>query len=87
MLHPSLRSAVENIHTMEWKTGGSIKSGDKIHLRNRYGEMSFLDTYGGFNGEYGLQTSPNPDRDSGSGTWKIVSEACMPGDIPCALNY
>ena len=72
---------------MGWKNGGSIKSGDKIHLKNRYGRASYLDTYGGFNGEYGLQTSPNPDRDSGSGTWKIVSEDCMPGDIPCALNY
>ena len=69
------------------KNGRSIKSGDKIHLKNRYGRLSYLDTYGGFNGEYGLQTSPNPDRDSGSGTWKIVSEDCMPGDIPCALNY
>ena len=75
---------------MAWKRGGLIKSGDKIHLKNRYGRMSYLDTFGGFNGEYGVQTSPNPDRDSGSGTWKIVSEGCfdmMNGDIPCALNY
>ena len=72
------------------KNGGSIKSGDKIQLKNRYGRMSYLDTFGGFNGEYGVQTSPNPDRDSGSGTWKIVSEKCfdmMNGDITCALNY
>ena len=75
---------------MAWKRGGLIKSGDKIHLKNRYGRMSYLDTFGGFNGEYGVQTSPNPDRDSGSGTWKIVSEGCfdlMNGDTPCALNY
>ena len=72
------------------KNGGLIKSGDKIQLKNRYGRMSYLDTFGGFNGEYGVQTSPNPDRDSGSGTWKIVSEKCfdmMNGDITCALNY
>ena len=75
---------------MAWKRGGLIKSGDKIHLKNRYGRMSYLDTFGGFDGEYGLQTSPNPDRDSGSGTWKIVSEGCfdmMNGDITCALKY
>ena len=72
------------------KNGGLIKSGDKIQLKNRYGRMSYLDTFGGFNGEYGVQTSPNPDRDSGSGTWKIVSEKCfdmMNGDLTCALNY
>ena len=53
--------------------GGSIKYGDKILLRNQYGTKSYLDTCGGSKGNYGLQTSKSPNRDSGSGTWEIKS--------------
>ena len=53
--------------------GGSIKYGDKILLRNQYGTKSYLDTCGGSRGNYRLQTSKSPNRDSGSGTWQIKS--------------
>ena len=53
--------------------GGSIKYGDKILLRNQYGTKSYLDTCGGSKGNYRLQTSISPNRDSGSGTWEIKS--------------
>ena len=53
--------------------GGSIKYGDKIQLINQYGRKSYLDTCGGYDGNYGLQTSLSPNRQSGSGTWEIKS--------------
>ena len=53
--------------------GGSIKYGDKILLRNQYGTKSYLDTCGGSRGNFRLQTSKSPNRDSGSGTWQIKS--------------
>ena len=53
--------------------GGSIKYGDKIQLINQYGRKSYLDTCGGYDGNYGLQTSLSPNRKSGSGTWEIKS--------------
>ena len=53
--------------------GGSIKYGDKIQLINQYGTKSYLDTCGGSRGNFRLQTSKSPNRDSGSGTWQIKS--------------
>ena len=53
--------------------GGSVKYGDKIQLINQYGRKSYLDTCGGYDGNYGLQTSLSPNRQSGSGTWEIKS--------------
>ena len=57
----------------EPNVGGPIKYGDKIQLINQYGRKSYLDTCGGYNGNYGLQTSLSPNRQSGSGTWEIKS--------------
>ena len=56
--------------------GGPVRNGDKIHLINQYETKSYLDTCSevtieGCDGTYHLQTTTNPDRDSGSGTWKI----------------
>ena len=58
--------------------GGLIKNGDKIHLINQYFiGKSYLDTCGNSNGNYGVQTSTSPNRDTGSGTWEIVLEGCI----------
>ena len=57
--------------------GELIKNGDKIHLINQYKKKSYLDTCGGSNGKYGVQTSTSPNRDTGSGTWEIVLEGCI----------
>ena len=57
----------------EPNVGGPIKYEDKIQLINIYGTKSYLDTCGGSNGNYGLQTSTSSNRDSGSGTWEIKS--------------
>ena len=56
--------------------GGPVRNGDKIHLINQYKKKSYLDTCSeysleGCNGTYHLQTSKNPHRDTGSGTWEI----------------
>ena len=57
-----------------YNIGGPIKYGDKIQLINQHGKKnSYLDTCGGANGNYGLQTSTSSNRDSGSGTWEIKS--------------
>ena len=55
---------------------GPVSIGDKIHLLNQYGTQSYLDTCGSStcpssNGVYNLQTSTNPNRETGSGTWEI----------------
>ena len=55
--------------------GGPISYGDKIHLLNHFGTMSYLDTCGSStclssNGLFSLQTSKSP---LGSGTWEIIS--------------
>ena len=57
--------------------GELIKNGDKIHLINQYKKKSYLDTCGGSNGKYGVQTSTSPNRNTGSGTWKIILEGCI----------
>ena len=56
--------------------GGPVKQGDKIHLLNQYGTKSYLDACGGStcSGQYFVQTSTSPNRDSGTGTWEIVLE-------------
>ena len=56
--------------------GGPVRNGDKIHLINQYGTKSYLDTCSkysleGCNGTYHLQTSKNPNRGDGTGTWEI----------------
>ena len=57
----------------------------KIHLINQYGTKSYLDSFGGSdcNGQYGIQTSTNSNRDTGSGTWEIrsASEPNIGGSI------
>ena len=58
----------------EPNVGGPIKYGDKIQLMVKCGSKSYLDTSGGSNGNYGVQTSTSPNRDSGSGTWVIKAE-------------
>ena len=64
---------------------GPISYGDKIHLINQYvnrnGRKTYLDTCddehlaawtpAACNGTYHLQTSENPNRVNGSGTWEI----------------
>merc|ERR1711971_951400 len=59
---------------------GSIKYGDKVHLLNQYvgqGTKSYLDAWGSTTcsagGKWAVQTSTSHDRDSGTGTWEIVS--------------
>ena len=63
--------------SLETSIGGLIKNGDKIHLINQYETKSYLDTNGGYNGKYRVQTSTSPNRHSGSGTWEIVMEGCI----------
>ena len=48
--------------------------GDMIKLINQYNARNgYLDTCGhSERGDYGVETSPKPDRDGGSGTWQIV---------------
>ena len=48
--------------------------GDMIKLINQYNAKNgYLDTFGhSGRGGYGVETSPSPDRDGGSGTWQIV---------------
>ena len=55
----------------EPNVGGPIKYGDKIQLMVKCGTKSYLDTCGGSNGNYGVQTSTSPHRDGESGTWVI----------------
>ena len=60
----------------ESNIGGLVKYGDKIQLINQYGTKSYLDTCNPSTcsgGQYFVQTSTSPNRDSGSGTWEIKS--------------
>ena len=60
------------------KAGGSpVLVGDSLHLKNKYGTGSYLDTCGGAScggNKYNVSTSSSPDRVSGSGTgtWRFV---------------
>ena len=61
----------------------------KIHLINQHGTKQYLDSYGGSDcngGQWGVKTSTNSNRDTGSGTWEIrpASEALCPLDYPFA---
>ena len=62
-----------------------INSLAKIHLLNQYGTKSYLDAcgYSTCSGQYAIQTSTSPDRDSGTGTWQIipVDDTNMKGSI------
>lgn len=61
-----------------------IRKGDRVHLVCQLdARKGHLDTYGGNtndNGEidgYGVETSPNANRDQGSGTWEIQINASV----------
>jgi len=65
------------IHT---PSGETIKYGDVVFLINQYGAdtggATYLDTWGGASqgaGGFGVETSPYPNRDSGSGIWRVDS--------------
>jgi len=52
---------------------GPVKYGDMVKLVNQYDRSKgFLDTRGHSNDGFGVSTSPNPNRDNGSGTWQIA---------------
>ena len=56
--------------------GGPVRNGDKIHLINQHGTKSYLDTCSKYtidkcNGTFHVQTSKNPNRGDGTGTWEI----------------
>ncbi|AYA42200.1 hypothetical protein HZS38_17965 [Xenorhabdus nematophila] len=53
-----------------------ILYGDVLHIKNEYGNGSYLDTYGHANSlgeKYNVVTSVSPNRDTGSGSWQILS--------------
>lgn len=55
---------------------GYVQIGDRVHLKNHYGSGSYLDTCGhsscGSGARYTVSTTSSTNRDSGSGTWKII---------------
>ena len=69
---------------------GPVRYGDKVKLVNQYSKdyESYLDTYGVVGDtnpqSLGVRTSPEPNRDNGSGTWKIIlqQEAVTPSTAP-----
>ena len=71
----------------------TINYGDKIKLVNQYTSKPFgyLDSYGnlgilGGAQAYGVQTSANPDRDGGSGTWQVVRDDLTSGSGPVSYG-
>ena len=60
-----------------------VMYGDMVKLINQYNPANgYLDTFGhSGRGGYGVETSPNPDRDGGSGTWQVVSNNGRSGPI------
>jgi hypothetical protein len=69
----------------------AVRIGDFVHLKNR--RLDYLDTCGRvqdethfsqFSGTALVQTTRKPDRDHGSGTWKIVSADGKPDQDRCS---
>ncbi|MDX7988389.1 hypothetical protein FE392_13795 [Xenorhabdus sp. 12] len=53
-----------------------ILYGDILHIKNRYASGSYLDTYehsASLSEKYNVSTSVSSNRDSGSGSWQILS--------------
>jgi subtilisin family serine protease len=67
----------EIISTSGKAVGSPVLVGDSVHLKNKYGPGSYLDTCGssfcGGGNRFNVSTSSIPDRASGSGTWEIIS--------------
>lgn len=76
------------------QTGSDVKNGDIVHLKNLYGEKTYLDTYEHAPApeKYNVQTSNSPDRDSGSGRWQVQAQSprsdgkIMYGDVVHFFN-
>ncbi|CDL81747.1 hypothetical protein [Xenorhabdus szentirmaii] len=53
-----------------------ILYGDILHIKNRYESGSYLDIYGhatSLGEKYNVVTSASPNRDTGTGSWQILS--------------
>ncbi|MBI6547566.1 hypothetical protein [Xenorhabdus lircayensis] len=74
-----------------------ILYGDILHIKNRYANGSYLDTYGqatSLGEKYNVVTSVSPNRDTGSGSWQILSaegkslgSEVYSGDTVFLLNF
>merc|ERR1712232_282581 len=69
------------LESAEDKARGNLQFGDKIHLRNEFGNQTFLDTCGIKHGGHDIYACPSKTRDRGSGTWLVESAMGKTGDV------
>jgi len=63
--------------------GKSVLTGDEFYLQNQYAAGTYLDTrgYGCNDDKYCVSTATTTNRDSGSGTWRIIPNSGNGGQI------